>query len=366
MIIDDSVKLYNFNKLLSIYSEILKANSHTRLGSKTEEVVNEISIGMKLKKLNFIEFLTLKSIVPDIRIISVGFREDCSPHESADEIFSVLLKLHQDIASNTKLGNSASVLPMTILTIDVEFIIKGQSILFLTNGTLDDLMLTGLDVSNYEIDETKIIERITRSFPKLLYNYMMRILGKSDFASEVIENNLVYDYLDTKKHTSVIPIRVVGSNDIIQLSGGNNDEVLRALKNMKSTNTLKNATIELAIYSNFWVFAKFIMYSDYVTNYIPLRNVLGSDKFGFDGELLKSYQARIMNVIRKFMVERHKMLENPDMELIKYLWILCSDKIKYKLSIPLSEIQNLNDKVFGDDSTGIVIKEIIRVTKPFI
>lgn len=360
IIMDDSIKLYNFDKLLIVYSELKKANNSIHLGSRTDEVLNELSVGIKLKEINFIEFLILKQLSKNIRITSISCTEECSPHKSADEIFSLLFKLHHDIGNNINLNTDTSVLPINFLSIDVEFILKGSSILFLTNGTLEDLFTNGLN-------EDSIKEKILKVFPNSFYNYMLHSLRKNDFASEVIKNNLLYDYLDTKKHNSVTPIRVISSNDIIQLSGGNNKEVLRALNHMKTTNTMKDSSIEIAIYSNFWVFAKFILYSNYVVDYIPLRNVLGSDKFGFDGDLLKNYQVRITNIIKKFINERHKIMENPDMELIKYFWILCSDKIKYKLSIPLIEVDQLKNKLIADDkNTKNIIDEILRISKPFI
>ena len=189
---------------------------------------------------------------------------------------------------------------------------------------------------------------------------MLKNFDKSDFSSEIVVDDLFYDYIKTKSTPSVTGVRVIGSNDVIQLSGGSNTDVIESLKYMKETNTIYSSSIEFGIFSNMWQFMQFVLYTNYVKTYTPLRNVLGSSTFGFNGDILKDYQIRISNIIRKFIEERQKIITNPDNQLTKYNWLLCSDKIKYKLIIPIKDIPNIDEIINVDDNALSNIKKEIK------
>jgi hypothetical protein len=235
---------------------------------------------------------------------------------------------------------------------------SGTQLLLFSSGTIDSLLMKNNKLLTLEEVEKGILD----SFPAAFFSFMNKFLSGSDFVSELMVNSMVYDYCDKGKSDSLTVVRVRGTNDIIQFSGGDEASISSAFKNMKETRTIQDASMVLSCYSNLSTYAQFVLYSDYVTGNVPLRNLLGLDKFGVDPNLMSTHKNRIVDVMKKFMVERHKTLSDPKYSLIKYCWLLCSDKINYELTIPLRDVESIeNINRLADNHIDSMIKEIKKV-----
>lgn len=354
------IKLYNFDRLTKNYKTIKEEEPSKHFGSMTDKILNEVFIKLEIDKLSIVEFLTLKKITSNIYIKNINIDDYQGLNvTNIDKSIEDLLALRKTILDDNK-NIDSSLLPASSISVDVECILSGINILFLCDGVIELLLVKNNgDIRN----ETEIDDYIVEKLPKLFFNFMRSSLTNNDVISENVEEKLLYDFIPSTIN-SVTPIRVTGTNDIIQLAGGNNTEVSKALNNIINTSGLESAHIEFGVCSNFYTFFLFNIDTEYVTMYEPLKNLLKNNKLYFDESIYTNYKARIRSVVKKVLEARTSILDDKRMDIIKYYTLLCSDKIKYKLSIPLNSELKCNN-IKNDASVKEILMKINKFSSPF-
>lgn len=360
---DDCVRLFGFDRFLEVFKSIRDLNSTLVTSQRGNTILNELIVWLHLEDVNFIELLTLKGITQSILVENININTNYRPDDTDSDIFNLLAKLQKEINLETSdLEDPLPLLPINVFSMDVTVSLSGSQIMFLSNGTIEDLILHGSQIKSLDEIKTSILNK----FPKAFYTFMDAYLNSSDFVSEVTLKSMFYDYSNKKISDTATVVQVRGVDNAIQFSGGNKDLILSTFNEMKASGSIYNAELSLSCYSNFSTFAQFVIFSDYVKGFIPLRNVLGENKFGLDSKLSSRYQLRISSLLKDFISIRTEHIKDPKYALSRFCWILSSDKINYQMRIPIKAVSELDIvNKLSDKRVAAMINQIKKMAKPF-
>ena len=363
---DDCIRLFGFDKFTEIFKSIRKLNETMITSQRGNTILNELMVCIDLEDVNFIEFLTLKGISKDILVKKTNINANYIPDDTTNtDIFRLLTKLQKEINTeeSKSLEDPLSLLPVNIFSMDITVLLSGSQILFLSNGTIEDLILRGHNIKT----EEEIKSDMLNKFPKAFYDFMNHYLNSYDFVSEVTLQSMFYDYSNKRSSDTVTAVQLRGVDDVIQFSGGNKDLILASFEHMKSSGSIYTSELSLSCYSNISTFAQFVIYSNYVTGFIPLRNVLGENKFGIDSKLSSRYSSRISSTLKEFMSIRTDHIKDPKYAITRFCWLLCADKINYQMRIPINDIHTIDSiNKLSDKRVNNMINQIKKISKPFI
>lgn len=363
---DDCIRLFGFDKFTEIFKSIRKLNETMITSQRGNTILNELMVCIDLEDVNFIEFLTLKGISKDILVKKTNINANYIPDDTTNtDIFRLLTKLQKEINTeeSKSLEDPLSLLPVNIFSMDITVLLSGSQILFLSNGTIEDLILRGHNIKT----EEEIKSDMLNKFPKAFYDFMNHYLNSYDFVSEVTLQSMFYDYSNKRSSDTVTAVQLRGVDDVIQFSGGNKDLILASFEHMKSSGSIYTSELSLSCYSNISTFAQFVIYSNYVTGFIPLRNVLGENKFGIDSKLSSRYSSRISSTLKEFMSIRTDHIKDPKYAITRFCWLLCADKINYQMRIPINDIHTIDSiNKLSDKRVNNMIDQIKKISKPFI
>lgn len=362
----DSIKLYSFDKLLRLYSSIRNdKNVSNHFGVMTDQLLDEVYIKIKLEMVSSIEYIVLKQITSSIHVdtISIDNSAPSLKNEELDLSMKNLIDLRKDILNDSGKTLDTSLIPASCIYMDIECLLKSNSILFLCDGILEQLLVEPKTGTLRDI--TSIKKYIISNFDRQFFNFMRSSLGKVDQVSKMIKQEMFYDFIPSTIN-SVTPIRVVGPNGVIQLSGGKSDEVSKELSNMRATSELENSYIEFGVCSNFYTFLIFSVTTDYVVSHESLIDVINYNKIYINEDMYGDYKARIISIVRKFVENRQKILEDERMSIARYYTLLCGDKIKYKLRIPIvGKFPHRWRYVLQDNDTATITNKCNTAILPF-